>query len=127
MKHLRGYKTFEGFEKRYFKFQLKDEREKEIINSIEDICLDLTDEGFNIYLYYNPTLFHDSNLRIHIDKKNGYIYSDVSEVVDRLRSYLGSSFKYANVLLARNNWCSLDDCINIKNENIYGVIIAFDI
>ena len=57
---------------------------KEMLSTCEDILLDLKDEYFNtnIHFAYNPWI------KFYISRPEEFTYSDISEVVETLKSYL---------------------------------------
>jgi hypothetical protein len=57
---------------------------KEMLSTCEDILLDLKDEYFNtnIHFSYNPWI------KFYITRPEEFTYSDISEVVETLKSYL---------------------------------------
>jgi hypothetical protein len=59
---------------------------KEMLSTCEDILLDLKDEHFNtnIHFAYNPWI------TFYISRPEEFTYSDISEVVETLKSYLKS-------------------------------------
>jgi hypothetical protein len=59
---------------------------KEMLSTCEDILLDLKDEHFNtnIHFSYNPWI------KFYISRPEEFTYSDISEVVETLKSYLKS-------------------------------------
>ncbi len=70
--------------------------EKISMDDIHDICQELEDEGFEIditsYIQYNTIL---------IQKDVAFKYSEVKEVLLRLREYLGSSWRNMYVRCSR--------------------------
>lgn len=80
MRHLKSYQLFE-----LTKFQLfKDSELKEMVQTCRDILVELEDRGFNYNLqfYYNPWI------TFHIVRKEEFDYSDIEDVVERLKGYL---------------------------------------
>jgi len=66
----------------------------EIFQDIEDICLELKDDGFSYYLNKNYS-FDVAFLEIR--KGTGFKWPEIEDVVQRLKSYLismGYNFKY---------------------------------
>ena len=57
---------------------------KEMLSTCEDILLDLKDEYFNtnIHFAYNPWI------KFYISRPEEFTYSDISEVIETLKSYL---------------------------------------
>ena len=80
MKHLKSYPLFE-----LTKFQLfKDSELKEMVQTCRDILVELQDRGFN----YNLQFFYNPWMTIHIVRKEEFDYSDIEDVVERLKGYL---------------------------------------
>ncbi len=79
MKHLNTYKLFE-------KWNYKQHELSEMVSNVKDILLDLDDNGFktNINFFYNPWI------TIIVTKKTEFEYSEVIDVVERLKEYLVS-------------------------------------
>ena len=75
---------------------------KEMLSTCEDILLDLKDEYFNtnIHFAYNPWI------KFYISKPEEFTYSDISEVVERLKSYLKS---FGLEIQPEFTWQSLDE------------------
>ena len=75
---------------------------KEMISTCEDILLDLKDEHFNtnIHFSYNPWI------KFYITRPEEFTYSDISEVVETLKSYLKS---FGLVIQPEFTWQSQDE------------------
>ena len=76
MKRIIKYKLFEG-----------NVNSRDLV--INDIMLDLTDDGFK----FNTKWFYDQDppeLRIAISKSSSFIYEDIRDTIDRLSGYLES-------------------------------------
>ena len=78
MKHLKSYNESNNT------WRYSHEELKEMVNTCEDILLDLKDEYFdtNIHFSYNAWI------RFYISRPEEFTYSDISEVVETLKSYL---------------------------------------
>ncbi len=113
MKHLRLFETFI--------YDINPSQEG-LIEDIKDICIELDDIGLKTIVY--PMLDKitysiiiegkDNDSYVHAaisDTKNDkyFDYKDVSEVVDRLKEYLGGRLKELHAY--GNDW----EWINIKN------------
>ena len=57
---------------------------KEMVSTCEDILLDLKDEYFNTNIHF----FYNGWIRFYISRPEEFTYSDISEVVETLKSYL---------------------------------------
>ncbi len=75
---------------------------KEMISTCEDILLDLKDEHFNtnIHFSFNPWI------KFYISRPEEFTYSDISEVVETLKSYLKS---FELEIQPEFTWQSLDE------------------
>lgn len=135
MKYLRGYKIFESID-RQFLISKKDltKDEEDLINSIEDICLDLTDDGFYILIDEDNNNYHDfgGDMFIKIIKKGqNWPYSESSDVIKRLQSFLGE--KFVSIFIddgSTDAWMTLDRYVgkyDSDKENIVQIIISFKI
>ena len=61
----------------------------EILQNIEDICLELNDNGFSYHINNNYGSFVDIEIRKGTDyDPNGFKWSEIEDVVERLKSYL---------------------------------------
>ena len=118
MKYLRGYKLFESLS--------TDEKE-----DIKDILLELEDDGFSIefdtrevgYLSYPHNYYY-----VTIERKIEFKYSDVSEVIERLKDYLGDKIEEIVVKVPKviidhiyivYTWVDLLDYISDKDHLLY--------
>lgn len=143
MKHLKEYSLFENLDRKHFDMEL-DPQQKEVLDYIEDICLDLTDEGFNISIHdaiEQPSLkLSGANMCIYIRSgKNmdaNYKLADVSELIERLKGYLGESFLAVYFLTTK--WVTPHEYERNMREtllakgfyttnNIYSTMISFNI
>lgn len=86
MKHLTKYKLFESVSKK---------EHDEIIETLEDIGLDLKDDGYGIRVHGNYV--HNGSSKIvvdvHLTKGGSYVpikYREVKETFDRMDSYMKS-------------------------------------
>jgi hypothetical protein len=79
-------KRYKEFIKESNTWNYSHEELKEMISTCEDILLDLKDEHFNtnIHFSYNPWI------KFYISRPEEFTYSDISEVVETLKSYLKS-------------------------------------
>ncbi len=117
MKYLKVFETFD---------------KSSMVEDIKDICLELVDIGFEVPVYIPEGDWKDQSKdgliligKIDDDKEQEYFnWSDVSEVIERLKEYLGDrienvmvtsldnldgSFFYWNYLLSDNEkWYSKD-------------------
>ena len=80
MRYLKTYKLFES----YFK--------SDFIDDIKDLTLDLSDEGFEVYVHevdYTPTDKSGSIKAIAVDLKpsNMFSWSDIKDSVERIEEY----------------------------------------
>src|ERR1035437_6571266 len=81
MKHLKTIRIFEAI--------------SEEVEDIKDICLELEDKGYTIYHRINNNRNSFTIRRDDMNTSSAYfpyayfLYSDVSEVVERLSDYLG--------------------------------------
>lgn len=129
MKYLNSYRLFEsGFTSNIAGTGTVDD---DTIKTIEEICYDITDEGFNIILN-RGVISRDLSPNgreisyIQIDKRigsNEFKYSEVKDVVDRIVNYLDSRF--VNYFIVSNGWHSIK---NLKNFDrvTNAIIITFD-
>lgn len=110
------------------------EEADDIINSIEDICLDLTDDGFYILIDLDKKGHHHfgGNMFIKISRERKWSYSESSDVVKRLQSFLGD--KFVRVLIddgTNDSWMSVDDYVekyfSDDVKKIFSMIIVFKI
>lgn len=68
----------------------------EINQNLKDICLELTDNGFFYYLNHNLE-YPKSPIEIEIRKGKVFKWSEIADVVERLKDYLipiGYDWKY---------------------------------
>ena len=75
---------------RYLK-RFNESSSDEVIENLKDICLELTDNGF--FYYLNPK----SPIEIEIRKGKVFKWSEIADVVERLKDYLipiGQDWKY---------------------------------
>lgn len=130
MKHLKEYKVFETLNYKRLTTSLGRElhdREKEIIDYIEDICQDLIDEGFSVSLYgwdFGGNTNVVITKPVYEERQCDYSYSEVSGTVERLKSYLGEMFVCAHVL-NRFDWVSTDKVLD--EIEISATMITIDI
>ena len=65
---------------------------KEMLSTCEDILLDLKDEYFNTNIHFAPILSssgaYNPWIKFYISRPEEFTYSDISEVVETLKSYL---------------------------------------
>ena len=92
----------------------------EMAEDIKDICLEIEDEGFSIsYGNYNYFRNLAGNIVITKGGKGGSVaddsllnefkYSEVVDVVDRLKSYIGDRFIAIHVLRKNEKWKKITD------------------
>lgn len=114
MKHLNLFEDL--FDK------LNKEKQVEIIETIQDICQDLTDDGFS----YSIVSSEDSTfhlffwISIHKSNSLGHILwfnvKDIQHVVDRLEGYLKSEGIYHETRYHDLNIAILMDCVSFNVE-----------
>ena len=87
MKHIKAYKVFESTETKVF--------DQSVIDECKDILLELEDAGFktNISSYFSSGVSigkeHNKNwIQFYLSRKEEFDYSDIEDVVERLKSYL---------------------------------------
>ena len=124
MSKMKYLKTYEGMEN-----EIPDSPErKEIINTINDICLDLQDDGFivrnegmdsDIYGRYERTI----RIIIHKESQEYIPYKDISNTIERLINFMKSSGYYYHVYHYRNGWYGEVD-INTRSK---WFLVAFNI
>ena len=121
-------KTFESFN-------------DDTVQTVKDICLELEDEGYSVNhvttkeeagllmlsFNFNSVTIRKRGTEGGVIRFYTFDYSDVSEVVDRLKEYLGSKIQSIRVRKIISNgdgvWVDLD---RLKNEKIKGVSITYD-
>ena len=126
MKHIKSYTLFEGVTK-IFEDKLSD-----IIINLEDISIDLKDEGFTVLIkrnfikypggfanYYTKMSGSELSEAINVnisDKGPGneigpfaalFIYSQISEVIDRMDAYMDQEGWVKNIFINGNKDTSL--------------------
>lgn len=121
MKYL---KIFENFE--------SDER-LDLVQTLDDICLDLSDEGFTIDFHNEWTIDNKYILEIcpglnrysvadyiDISKEPKFKLSDVEDTITRLRTYLDENSNYFTSIAYVYNygWVNIND-INSSNLTTY--------
>ena len=57
---------------------------KEMVSTCEDILLDLKDEYFNTNIHFS----YNAWIKFYISRPEEFTYSDISEVIETLKSYL---------------------------------------
>lgn len=90
MKFIKTYKIFESIENNIFE-------------DIKDILIELEDDGSigtTINVRENRK-YVNFFLKDHLNY-NGFLFSEISEYVFRLKDYLGKNFRYCSVLLVRD-------------------------
>lgn len=108
MKHIKSKRIFES-------------RDEEFLEDIKDICLELQDEGFTVNFYndfatrliirkfdYQPP--HLSNDAI------SFKYDEVTEVIERMKSFLGDKLKSVEVYLTELPRWSSSLWVNIQSQ-----------
>lgn len=125
MKHLKTKKIFESFSGQSI--------DSPVIDDIKDICLELSDDGFNIDIDDNPTILYKYQqnydiISIVIQRNDGgrFYYKDAKEVVDRLEDYLGDRM-YRKFVWEGNHlgWATIG--IDSEIDSIRGVKIHFSL
>ena len=91
MKHLKSYKIFESVD---------------IINTLNDICLELNDDGFRGYgssdsdvkpVRASGSFERDEGVSILMTKDGGFYFDDIKDIIYRITYILGDkldTFKY---------------------------------
>ena len=90
MKFLKKYKIFET----YKIFEAKEGYQKKLLNDIEDILLELKDDGFEVCV-------QNSNIAFYIDDEietRNFKYSKVKDVINRLIDFLGDRLIYIEMI-----------------------------
>ena len=128
MKHLRRFN--EGLER------------KEILQDLKEICLDLTDDGFNVKFFSTRInhvefrkLFGGSSdfgliitLPKSIDQTHDFKYKKVSEVIERIKRYMKINKYKTYVTKCRQSRHRLRLLnINIPNPNVFQVAVGFEL
>ena len=103
---------FEGMEN-----EIPDSPERQdMINTINDICLDLQDEGFIVDNYGSKSDIYDryeSQIEIIVHRENNsyFYYTEILEVFDRLIKYMRINKYEPRVFYYENGWYDLDNNI----------------
>ena len=135
MKHIKDRKLFE--QKSNFHSNLRDilldGMNSPMIDDIKDICLDMLDNGFFIELYPDSaggisiiknniclTIWKFPNEKHTAGNQIPFKYSEISEDVERLKSYLGNKVKEMGKWV--NEWVPLEV---YSGSTINGLIITF--
>src|ERR1035437_4337077 len=121
MKHIKSKKIFES----------------EVYYTIKDICLELEDKGYNLW-YWNPSVdgsrlpwAKDNSCEGNISKftRGGvatFKYSDVKEVVDRLKEYLGSNLVSMSIRRYGDYvWTDINNLYSKTYDNVIGVKLIY--
>jgi len=123
MKHIRSYTLFEGVSKETKVF----ESTKDDIESIKDICLDITDDGeFAIEIIEKYEGDIDAKSRFGVKGPVGFVlikrtdgtygsriafnYKDIKNTTNMIKNYLEDRYIKSMVMLSGSmNWLDLDD------------------
>jgi hypothetical protein len=132
MKHLKSYKDLEVYNESFFKKLFKSkkniESDEEIKNNIIDMCLELSDEGFDIKIHKSDPQYkrdEDICLQMFFDKNtlsDPNIMSLFKESLLRVKEYLGS--KYSRFLYLRHRTHRYDSIDLNDNTKFYDDIVA---
>jgi hypothetical protein len=92
MKYLQSKSVFEHYLKRFNETKVLDQS---VVDECKDILLELEDKGFNtnISSYFSSGVSigkeHNKNwIQFYLSRKEEFDYSDIEDVVERLKSYL---------------------------------------
>jgi hypothetical protein len=96
MKHLKSFNESNNT------WDYSHEELKEMVSTCEDILLDLKDEYFNTNIHFS----YNGWIRFYISRPEEFTYSDISEVVETLKSYLKS---FGLEIEPEFTWQSLDE------------------
>lgn len=82
---MKKLKTFESFMGKNF---IRYSQLEKIVQEVEDMFIELRDEGFNTNMQSRYTS-NGSWIQIFISRKNNeFVYADIENVVERIKSYL---------------------------------------
>ena len=96
MRHLKSYKIFEAID--------------DLVESLQDICLDLEDDGFEVLVNrvlipndQRKALTSDKSqfIRVRIANNNTFYYREILDTVDRMTMFMGQ------------NGCKRDESFNV--------------
>jgi|ERR1035437_610744 uncharacterized protein (UPF0335 family) len=87
---------------------------KEIREDIKDICQELVDDGFN-------TVSHKAGLAgnlecLFIGKKETFKYNEISEVIERLKEYLGDRIREMSISQG-SGWVDMPKFDELRKHN----------
>lgn len=126
MRHLKEYN--ENFKERGLYFKNLESERKEVNDTIKDICLDLTDEGFKVDFVNSTTTTFTSITITKVanlyEKFEFYPYSEISDVVERLKLYLGGSLRGVTIL-SNGAWRRLKE--SDFPDKVLATMISFEI
>jgi hypothetical protein len=115
MKYLKLFKLFESNN----------------LRDIEDIFLELEDDGWNIKVYkpdyLNKPKSYLNSIQIEIKSDDKFKISDIAPELLRLKDYIGDSYQYL-IKYEERKWLSdivfIDDLSKIEYKEVYKVFIS---
>lgn len=123
MKHIKDKKLFESDDSenrmsRSLANTIKNQWRKESIaqevrDDVKDICQELVDDGFN-------TVSHKAGLAgnlecLFIGKKETFKYNEISEVIERLKDYLGDRIRVS--ISQGSGWVDMPNFDELRKHN----------
>ncbi len=77
--------------------------ENSTIEDIKDILLELEDEGFKVDYSNLKDIKGEDSISIKKDAAKGFKYSDIKEVLLRLKDYLGEKLSHVSIVVPLND------------------------
>ena len=115
LKHIVTYKLFEGIQSRV-----------DMINTIDDICLELNDNGFTTDITQTPGDTNICELSIELNDNYTFNLSEIKDILFRIKKVIGSENILQEIYLPQfsNSWFYLSPAID-NDESMISVKIKF--
>lgn len=110
MRYLKTYKIFESVD---------------IINTLNDICLELNDDGFSYG--DKPVMVRDSDGQgdkysvITMTKKGGFYFNDIKDIIYRIKDILGDKITSFNYKKTQDPSYTKGDINKLKDESMENI------
>lgn len=101
-------------------------RTVEVIQTVKEICYEITDDGFSCSFQYSPTKNHLTIRKIPVFSSNGNISTDfefsrVKDTIFRIKDYLGKNFILMDIVSMGKHYeyRNFDDSFEFVNKSYY--------